>query len=397
MRLYGKKFARRFVNKKLKTTSETRDAILWAIDWTNRFCSVKIQGSDELITAHFPQNEAMKPEWLKLGNAVRVIHRGGVRGRVEVVGHGQAIPTPQAGSGSHPAIPGAGDMIVSGLQITATDPPSMSVNISSGTYRIDGILYSFTEGDFGLIMDDTEPPMEMADPYPPAVMGELSIDYLMDDPTTYTMSDIFPPFTLGDTLGIFELDPAPAVGQFRYDGFEVGTDGIVHYLKGTAAYTDPAFPTISGDHIQITPWILVIGGVTEINQGNIGQLWSARAVSEAVLSAIDEFPWNGGDSYPETPVTLSIYDQYGWALSGNFVAILTKLIGTGQVYSAQDGYDSDSVSQEFAGSAYNFSYQRNQTVAERSPVFLAEVTGDLDATSNALRIILLDSLGAEIE
>jgi len=397
MRLYGKKFTRRFVDKKIKKTTETRDAILWAIDQTNRFCNVKIQGSDELITAHFPQNEAMKPEWLKIGNAVRVIHRGGIRGRVEIVGHGQAIPTPQVGSSSHPTIAGAGDMILSGLQITATDPPSISVNISSGTYRIDGITYSFTEGDFGLIMSATEPPMEMTDPYPPATMGEASIDYVMEDPALYTMSDLFVPFTMGETLGEFELDSAPVAGQFRYDGFEVGTDGIVHYLKGTAAFADPQFPTIDGNHIQITPWILVIGGATEITQGNIGQLWSVRVASAVELSAIAEFPWNGGYDYPETAITLSIKDQYGWAQSGSYNATLTMLIGSGQIWSEQSGYSENSVTQQFSGSAYNFMYQRNQIVAERSPMFLAEVTGDLNGVSNALRIILLDSLGAEIE
>ena len=102
MRMYGRKFVSRYIKKKLKPTSETSDAIIFEVDWSEYVCKCRIQGSDEYVNAHFPRNEATIPSWMKPGNAVRLLHRAGVRGHVEVIGHGGAIPTPMPGSPSHP-------------------------------------------------------------------------------------------------------------------------------------------------------------------------------------------------------------------------------------------------------------------------------------------------------
>lgn len=117
MRLYGKKFAKRSMDKRTRLKVESRDAVLWSVDWDNRICNVKIQGSNELVAAHFPQNLTALDIFMKPGNAVRIAHRGGNRGYIEVVGHGMAIPTPVTGD-SHPATSDLADGVVSGLTIS---------------------------------------------------------------------------------------------------------------------------------------------------------------------------------------------------------------------------------------------------------------------------------------
>ena len=109
MRTYGKRLLRGAADKAVKQASESRDAVLWDILLNERVCRCKIQGSSEFVIARFPQNWASVPEWAKPGQAVRIAHRGGVRGYIEVVGFGRAIPTPVSGSASpKPAISGAG-------------------------------------------------------------------------------------------------------------------------------------------------------------------------------------------------------------------------------------------------------------------------------------------------
>lgn len=86
MRTYGKRLIRGAADKATKQAAESRDAVLWDVLLTERVCRCKIQGSSELIIARFPQNWATVPEWAKPGQAVRIAHRGGIRGYIEVLG-----------------------------------------------------------------------------------------------------------------------------------------------------------------------------------------------------------------------------------------------------------------------------------------------------------------------
>ena len=106
MRTYGKRSLRGAADKAAGQKVESRDAVLWDILLSERVCRCKVQGSSELVVARFPQNWASVPEWAKPGQAVRIAHRGGVRGYVEVAGFGRAIPTPVSGSATPvPAVP----------------------------------------------------------------------------------------------------------------------------------------------------------------------------------------------------------------------------------------------------------------------------------------------------
>jgi len=207
-------------------------------------------------------------------------------------------------------------------------------------------------------------------------------------------SEIFPAAATDDIVIMLELDAAPVAGQFRYDAFVVGADGIIDYLKGTAA-TTPVKPTIQANHVLLGDYILVIGGITEIIDNHIGMQWATPVASKLGIPAQSDFAWDAGDDYPERTITVSIYDQYDWLISGNYSIALHLVGGTGNIYSGDDGYDSSSVNQEFTGSSYGFKYRRDQTEdPETSPNFMAISSTGL--VSDMEHRALLDINGDEV-
>lgn len=397
MKMYGRKFASRAINKRTNLRTESRDAVLWTVDWTNRICNVKIQGSDELVTAHFPQNEARLMSFMREGNAVRIVHRGGIRGYMEVVGHGMAIPTPVAGE-FHPTISDLPDGITEGGQIIPTDPASMSVTILDGYYRIDGVLYTLSGGVFGEVVTSEDSEITTNETYEMMVTDD-PYDYLRTDEDSEILTDeFFPAMLSDDPIGDYELDAAPTGNKFRYDCFYVGVDGVITYLKGTAASSSPAKPTVPTDNVLIGEYILLWTGVTEVTGQHIGTLWETPYASGVEIAAIDEFDWDAGDSTPETNVVATVNNQYDWAISGTYNIALHFLLGSGQLYSADTGWDEDAVSQDLTGSSYTFKYQRNQLISETSPYLMVTVTdGGSLFLYNYHRITLMSILGTEIE
>jgi hypothetical protein len=179
-----------------EATVETRDAIVWEVLPAQRICRVKVQSSDEKICCWYPENWQQTPTWLKPGNAVIIRHTGGQRGRLEVIGHGQLVPTPVAG-GAAPAPAVAEDCILTGCQLAeiAADP-QMAVFVWTGTFRITGTVYT---------------------------LGPIA----MSDTTLLDMGMEAPIEVTAEVVGI---DAAPAAGQFRYDLVVVGADLAVDYV-----------------------------------------------------------------------------------------------------------------------------------------------------------------------
>jgi len=370
MRLYGKKILRKFADKRANRRTETRDAVLWYVDRDNNTCRVKIQGSSEYVIAHFPRNWKKTPYWLKVGNAVRILHRSGVRGYVEVIGEGRAIPLPVEGS-ALPDPPTLPDMILSGLELLPTAPESWAVLITSGVYRIGGELYYFTAEIIG---------------------GAI----IMNDPAPMTMGASI--VMLGRTQYVAELDPAPAAGYFRYDAFCIGVEGEIVYLKGTASKTNPVKPTIPSGHLQIGNYIFVQGADTEVESTDIGAEWAPQLPTSIDVSYSEEFEWDGGDNTPEMNISCTVKDQYGFTLttsSGGFTLVLEKIAGIGQLWSVQSGYDSDEV-QNTTSASYTFKYQRDQAGEESSPVILEATLVGHSGCKGFAGIILLDSGGDPI-
>jgi hypothetical protein len=362
MRSYGKKRIKGLVDGRVSKRREMQDAILWSVDGS--VCRVRVQGSSNNVVAHYPKNQKSAPLWLRPGNAVRVVFKEGIRGYVEIVGEGRAIPSAQSG-GSFPDIGSVSDGILSGLVVTSTDPVSNNVEVSAGSYRIDGVIYYMTEVSGGYIV--------MYDP-PPMVMGNL-------------------PFVLNGQVS-YELSAAPADGWFRYDIIVAGTDGDLGLIEGNEVTSDPVMPTVPEDHVLVE-FVLRVGGDTNVPMKRVGALYEtpypvtlSMPVGLFVLS---------GSSFVGVPI--SVIDQYGHAVSssGGWVLTLTKIFGTGDIWSAQSGWDSDEVVQNLVSqSAYGFIYRRDPSVEEHSPFLQAVMIGDKNPLYGFAGISLRNLLGEHI-
>lgn len=361
MRLYGRKIADNAINRRISRNRQISEGILWTVDEESENCTVKIQGSNEQIVAHYPRNQKAIPSWLKPGNAVQLLHKAGNRNYIEVVGQGRAIPNPVSGN-QFPGLSTLSNTLLTAVHVTAVSAGSDSVRIDSGVqYRIGGTTYTLTgTGDNYLVMDEDDITM---DEYPYYEMDQLVID----------------------------LPSSPISGKFRYDILVAGTDSGVDVVSGTEVSSNPALPTVPADHVLLEK-ILRIGGETGTTDERIGQSWSSRSATSLVVTGDTEMAWSTSTNYPETSFTATLYDQYGSKVSNSAGWQLTcnMIYGSGQVYSGQSGYGT-SVVQVITGNSYTFKYQRNQSVNERHPVILISL--DNPSLSGSIVIELLDIAG----
>ena len=124
------------------------------------------------------------------------------------------------------------DAVVEGLNVFATNPESMNLNITEGLWRFEGIEYSNVVGDY--------------------TMHEDSL-VAMSESSDFTMSET----SHVDTVTIAA---APAEGYWRYDALVIGIDGVIDVITGVAfsvadgqAVDDVSFlyPTTPDYHIRI--------------------------------------------------------------------------------------------------------------------------------------------------
>jgi hypothetical protein len=352
MKLYGRRFADRYMDRKTRKTAETRDAILWALDHNSNTAQVKIQGSGKLLTAHFPRNWKRTPYWAKPGQSVRILHRTGVRGYVEVIGEGRAIPTPVEGAQLPPVSPPP-DRVVAGGDIyigTGAATPSTAY-ITGTTYQIDGDYYELCGGQGAPLGDE----------YPEG-LGYMGGGQPMDGCWSHV--------TLDDIGTCF----------IRYDALAVGVDGVLDYIKGLAVVgtnsgvghpDGPVKPTIPTGHVQIGEYILVWRNHPnwhEVDQDTAPNgLHMAKHAQEwdvphmdfmyVYVSVPGDYEWSsGGDlhwDYPPhmqemccIPMTasyfVSLWDQYQcyyFPHDPNYTKLLFESItGTGNMWSHESGW-----------------------------------------------------------
>lgn len=311
MRLYGGRLINKSVSRQVAEHSELRDAVVYDVNTTLRYCRVKIQGSDKHIKAHYNENWGSSPEWLKPGNSVRITHPGGNKGRIEIVGHGLLLPTAIPGGSVSPAATIPGDTILTGCVLSCSDPASMTVSISTGTYRIGGVTY---------------------------ILGAL---YLGDATIFFGRSDIY----FGLSSASVTLDAASST-RFRYDAIVVGADGVVDVIKGTNTSGEPTIPTTPADHVRIG-WVLLYPGMTSVTAADINRTYSAPTISEfRCVVADQDLAW--GEML--TTITLSMRDQYGRVVTGTYAATLTLHMGNGTLsYGGSSSISALTIS--FTGSA----------------------------------------------
>ena len=318
MRLYGKKFVRKYVDRRVNQRKETSDGILWSVDHVAKVARVRIQGSNEDIVAHYPRNWKAIPYWLKPRNAVRIIWREGNRGYIEISGEGRAIPTPVTGP-AFPEITPPGDHWLYGGKLLPTSPESLNLSATAGAYVIDGETYFFN---------------------PSLVGGDI---IYMDDPPPMYMGENSPFIMGGEGLYSVTIDTAPPCYRYRYDAFVVGTDGEVDYLKGLEASDNPAKPVIPGGHILLDDYILVKPNVTRILAANIGEEWAPAQIATVEVTWGNW--WNGetgqdGDDPPVVKLNWEIFDQYGCrtgAPAGSLSVTISCHSEIGEVSLSSDG------------------------------------------------------------
>jgi hypothetical protein len=365
MRTYGGKMIRAKVRGMIAESRETRDGILWDIDTVNRRCRVKIQGSDYTITAFYPENMEQAPVWLKVGNAVRISHPGGNKGRIEIMGHGLLIPTAIPGGDVTPPEPDAEDAILTGLGISVTDPAGMTVSVAPGTYSLGGVEYTLG----ALTMDRS--------------------DVVMDSPG----------LSMDGAANVVTLDPAGGT-YFRYDIIVAGSDGTSHAVTGANFLTlaTAVFPTIPADHIQIG-WVLIHPNMTEVTTADINRTFTTPAPATiGVTPSATSMPWD--NIPPATPTSITILieirDQYGNLVSlGTDAYQVTVTFVTGNGTLSLGASSSTSALVFYMTQDKTITYTRDMVdPGDQSPTFTVDES--LSTLSTAFHIAVLNALGNEM-
>jgi hypothetical protein len=355
---YNRQYIKKVIARKLKGISETKDAVLWSVDSTNKTCYVKIQGTEKLIKAYYPEGWQVTPFWLKPRAPVRILHRGGSRGKVEVIGIGQTTPTLVT---SVP-IPPEEDVVLSGCEVVEIpNDPQMAVMVLVGTFQINTVQYDLL----------------------PIAMSDTSNFFL-------GMGGYI------DTIAaVVTINTAPTPPQKRYDRIVIGEDSVVEVVEGVAA-EDPLIPAIPDDHISLGT-VLVIGNRTVIRSFDINALLTDILPQQLVVTiADDELAW--GEM--STTIVVQVLGQYGNSIvteyPGWYITI-EFLSGNGTLYTDEEGSSTTIIGSHSGGEVplgdrCTFLYTRDGLVSDVSPVFIITLETNHVVTNNAT-ITLLDAVG----
>lgn len=361
MRLYNKRFITKNAEKKAREVQETRDAILWDVLPSQKLCRVKIQGSGEYITAHYPENWEQTPSWLKPGNAVKVMHTGGIRGWVEIVGHGQVVPTPLSGSAAPTPAPGP-DAIITGCNLSQIpNIPQMAIMVSTGTFRISDIVH---------------------------ILDAIA----MDESTIFEMGM---GGEMGSVAAVSSIATASAI-YFRNDLVVVGANSVVDIVKGANFSTVEIIPAMPSGHILIGK-ILVYPNMNKILTSDINKSFYSPTPKNITFSiADDDLAW--GEL--STAVVVNVIDQYGNAYAGagaGFYITLAIISGNGAVSSVEEGSSATIIGQHTGATDHSdFIYTRGGAdPGDHSPILQATIELDY-AIQRTAHIVLRDVAGNEM-
>lgn len=353
MRTYGKKYIRNKFRAAGDQRTESRDGVLWEILEEDRKCRVKIEGSSTYVIADYPENIDAKPSWMKPGNAVRIIHRGGLRGHIEVAQSGITRP------GTGPTLGNPADCVMSGCQLKAAG--DMIVLVQAGEVRFSGTVY-----------DTLAIPMESA---------------------SLLLMGAYKYMVMGDVSEAYEVS-APAAGTFRIDLVVIGSDLVIDYVTGTAAAT-PVQPDTPSGHLLLGT-ILVPGECTEIIQTYLNRTYTVPAPAGFNITVTDdELSW----AEPTTTITVEVRDQYCNALalgSGyGWYITLEFLYGNGTLTSADEGSSTTKIGQHagLSGTSAEFTYTRDQLSTDSSPILQASLSRTGGDMVEITTITLLDNAG----
>lgn len=374
-KFYNKMVGRRKIEHRIRQHTPDRDAIVWSVDAEAKIANVKIQGSNTLIQVPYHMTMFSVPSYVRPGAAVTVRHRGGNKGFWEISGTARTIPTPVSGSGSLPD-QNTTDVVLTGMEVSVTDPTSWCVSISAGTYRYDEVIYVFS--------------------------GTSNWYYTMDDPAPLVMGN--DPVVMGGQFYAICFDPAPVTINYgRYDILVIGPhDNSVDVIKGAEvnlSTTTPTMPSVPSGHILIG-WVFITGADTAITSEMVNLTYGTPAPEQTTITlsgswvTANQLEWNATPPpMPDCTITISCKDQYGGTYGfGGAMGTLTLVGGYGLVYGIYSGWRSDYALAKH-NSSITFKYQRDQDEDEFRPIFTYECSN----FAYVFTITLLDALGDPID
>lgn len=360
MKLYGGRIVKQNTQRRISRAQELRDAIVMSVDSDNKYCLVRIQGSDVNIKAFYPENWEQTPVYLKPGNAVRITTVGGSKSRIEVSGHGTVRPTDTSSVKITPTPATLPDTVISNASIIPANPADMSVMVLNGTIRIKEVVYTLS----GLLMDDSLTTMDR-------------FDLVMDD-----------------VGGVVHFDAASAT-YYRYDSIVVGEDLVIEVVKGDnfSTTTDPIPdpPEAPTFHVRLG-WVLIPPNLTQITAGHINKIYTPPSAT-GVYAYLTDDTLSWGEN--TTTLRLAVLDQYGNYFrnpSPGWEFTIEWMRGTGDL----DGTAApDALVTYHTGSTYkSITYTRVTGGTEESPNLYISALGV--AGKNMAHIQLINSLGEYI-
>lgn len=345
---YKKKLIRDKMRKEVQKRVETMEGILWEIYPTSKTCRVRIQNTQKLLIARYPENLNLRPDFLKPGNAVKLLHTSGNVNKLEVIGHGQLIPT-ETSAALFPVVDSGPNVVLSGMQIRTNEVPKMEVWIETGTYRINNVVYTLD----------------------PMTMSESN---------QVTMDSAVP---MDGYAGSITIAVAHST-LFRIDLITVGTDGVITKTQGTASAT-PVMPTAPLNHV-IIGWVLIPPGTTAITDDLINMNYIDPFVSQ--ISIVEsKNPLTISDT--QCNITVTVRDQYNNPITGiNWGLEATFDSGNGLI----DDKISNIRNTGRNGSTVTFVYKRHPTEINVSPIIRVTLLQNTDIMK-LLFLQLLDELG----
>jgi len=325
MQMYGKRAVRKRIQKEVLHKRETREAVVFDVDYTNRYCRVKVTGNDTPIVARFPQNWEKTPVYLKPGNPVMIRHIAGNVHRIDVAGHGKVIPT-----GITAATIAAGeDTVLSGCLVKPIPNERMAVYVQPGTIRIAGDEYTV-----GTIKMGAGSGLKMGDGIP---MGACSA---------------------------IKVVTAASSTQYRIDALVVGTDGVVDYVVGTPSSTSPELPAVPANHVLVG-WVFVPPNTTAITADLINMGYVDPFAASLDISVADDELAGGSSPEMTTTITVTVKDQYGNNITGTKWGITASFLsGDGLI----DGVETKTRYTSASSSSVTFTYGRTGDSQEQSPM-----------------------------
>ena len=229
----------------------------------------------------------------------------------------------------------------------------------------------------GIVFGGTVPETWVS-PYP-GYVAVTSGTYRIDG-TIYTLVDSLYYEGLGDIAALVGMpEPPTTTNYFRYDVLEIGTDGSIHVVEGTEGAT-PTMPSVTADHVKVDH-VLRYEGQTQILQSDVGRNYTSPVVTRIDVSATDdELAW----AELTTNVTVTVYDQYDRLYKSSVVITPSFLLGNGTVTPPSKSTSSGTAT---------FVYTRDQEVTDESPIIKMTVAS---GAFGQVFIALLDESGVQM-